>query len=105
MAFSFTPNPQQIKSGLRWLLGTFGAGFAGYVAAKLNIDVTQITQLLTSEAFIGILASIVTLILGLVTHTKANLIANTAALPEVKEVSVTTKALADAVPADNVVKK
>lgn len=104
---NFTPSTSQITSALRWLLATFGGGFATWAALRLNISATDITSLLGNETIIGLVASGVALVWGLISHTKANQITTVANLPEVNKVELApaaTPALVEATP-DNVVKK
>ena len=69
-------NPEQTKSTIRWLVATFGAGFAGWAAGKgFAMSPEQITAVLNSEAFAGIVVALIPLISGLVAKTRTNLIA------------------------------
>lgn len=67
-----TPNIEQIKSALRWLLTTFGGVIAGFFVAKGWFTIDQVTSVLNSPALISIAASIVVGVWGLFTHTQTN---------------------------------
>lgn len=68
-------NPEQVKSGARWLISTFGGMIAGWFAAKGWFTVDQVTSVLNSPTTISIIASIAAGAWGLVTHTQANAVA------------------------------
>lgn len=65
-------NPEQVKSGVRWLITTFGGVVAGWFAAKGWFTIDQVTSVLNSPTTLSILASIATGIWGLFVHTQAN---------------------------------
>lgn len=67
-----TPNIEQVKSALRWLITTFGGVVAGWFAAKGWFTIDQVTSVLNSPTTISILASVAAGIWGLVTHTQTN---------------------------------
>lgn len=105
-------NPEQAKSSVRWMVTTFGAGIAGFVAGKGWASADTILQVLNSPAFLSAGASLVMLIWGLVTHTDKNTVAMVAAMAEdplspVKGVITTNdmagRELAQAIPSPTVV--
>lgn len=99
-------NAEQIKSGVRWVITTFGAAFAGWAAAQGWMSAERIMAILTSETFIGIVVSVTGLIWGMFAHTKTNAVAVVDAMPEVSRVVTQStpegKALAKAVPSPTV---
>lgn len=100
-------NTEHVKSGVRWVIATFGAAFAGWAAAKGWMTTEQIMSILTGETFIGIVVAGVSLAWSMFTHTKANTVAVVAAMPEVARVVTNAtpegKALAKAVPNPTVI--
>ena len=70
-----TPNTQQIKSALRWLITVFGATLAGWFASKGWINEQQFTAAINSPAFFSFMVSAIGLILSLITHKETNTIA------------------------------
>lgn len=70
-----TPNVEQIKSALRWLITTFGGVIAGWFAAKGWFTIDQVTSVLNSPTTISIIASVAAGIWGLATHTQTNAVA------------------------------
>ncbi len=97
-----TPNPDQIKSLIRWFVSTFGGMIAGWFAAKGWFTVDQVLTVLNSPAQLGAAASIVVAIWGMFVHTQAATVASANAMPQVAGVitvpTVEGKALADSVP-------
>ena len=104
---TLTPNPDQVKSLIRWFINTFGSFIAGWFAAKGWFTVDQVLTVLNSPALAGAATSIVIAGLGLFAHTQVNTIAAADAIPGAKGVimapTVEGKALADAVPSKTVV--
>ncbi len=100
------PNPDQVKSLVRWIVSTFGGVIAGWFAAKGWFTVDQVMTVLNSPALAGAAASIVVAAWGLFAHTQANTVAAANAMPLVAGVitvpTVEGKALADSVPAATV---
>ena len=95
-------NPDQIKSLVRSLVGTFGGMIAGWFAAKGWFTVDQVLSVLNSPTVIGIVSSVVMAAWGLFTHTTVNTVAAANALPQVAGVitmpTVEGRALAEAIP-------
>lgn len=71
---NFTPNPEQIKSLVRWAVTMFGGVVAGWFAAKGWLSAQQVMDILNSPTFVGIVVSLIGGGLSLATHTKANAI-------------------------------
>jgi hypothetical protein len=69
------PNPEQIKSAIRWVVTTFGALAAGWFAHSGFITADQVLGILNSQAFMSIAVSVVSGIVGLVVHKQSNAIA------------------------------
>jgi hypothetical protein len=67
-----TLNPEQLKSGVRWVIATFGGVIAGWFAAKGWFTIDQVTSVLNSPTTLSIIVSIASLIWGMFTHTEAN---------------------------------
>lgn len=99
-------NQEQMKSGVRWVIATFGGTVAGWAAAKGFMSAEEIMAILTGESFMGVVIAVAGLVWGLFTHTKANTVAVVDAMPEVAKVitqpTVDGKALAKAVPSPTV---
>ncbi len=97
-----TPNPDQIKSLVRWFVSTFGGMIAGWFAAKGWFTIDQVLNVLNSPALAGAAASIVVAVWGMLVHTQAATVASANAMPLVAGVitvpTVEGKALADSVP-------
>lgn len=70
-----SPNIEQVKSGLRWLITTFGGGIAGFFVAKGWFTIDQVTSVLNSPALVSLAASIIVGIWGLLVHTQTNAVA------------------------------
>lgn len=100
-------NEEQVKSGVRWFVATFGGLIVGYVTAKGWISADQATTILNSSAFVGAIASIIVGVWGLFVHSKTNAVAVVNAMPEVKGVVTQPTqaglALAQAIPSETVV--
>jgi hypothetical protein len=85
-ASSFSPNMQQRMSIVRWAVGTFGAGIAGFIAGKGWATSDQVMGVLTSDTFIqGISAigSLAALAWGLLAHTQKNVAAAVSKMPDI----------------------
>jgi len=99
---NLTPNPDQVKSLIRWFVSTFGGMIAGWFAAKGWFTVDQVISVLNSPVLIGAASSIVVAVWGLFVHTQVNTVAAANALPTVAGVitmpTIEGKALAEAVP-------
>ncbi len=100
---TFTPNPDQIKAIIRWLITAFGAGLAGWLAHSGFVTADQVLGILNSPAFLSVAVSAIGLVWGIFTHTQVNTVAAANALPAVAGVitapTIEGKALADALPA------
>lgn len=83
---TFTPNPEQTKSIIRWFITAFGAGLAGWFAHSGFVTQQQVMDILNSPAFLTAATSLIGLVWGLFTHTQANSIATTDAIPSVSGV-------------------
>jgi hypothetical protein len=82
-----TPNIEQIKSVIRWLIATFGGTLIGIGAAK-GWDIPGLMSMFNTEALIGGVASAIMLIWGMLAKTKVGLIAAAAGVPEVKKIEI-----------------
>jgi hypothetical protein len=84
------PNAEQAKSMASWLVTTFGAGIAGFVAGKGWASSQTVMALLNSPELLSFLASAIvtlpTLAWGLYVHTKKYATEVVDAIPEVKGV-------------------
>lgn len=69
------PNPEQVKSAIRWAINTFGVVFATWFAAKGWFSVDQITSVLNSETVIGIAVSGIMFIINMIAHKQSSTIA------------------------------
>jgi len=100
-------NPEQVKGSLRYLIATFGGMFAGWFAAKGYFTADQFMAIVTSEAFIGLVASGVVAVWGVINRSDKNTVALANATPGVKGVITEStevgKALAASIPAPTVV--
>lgn len=76
-------NREQAISAARWVVTTFGGFIAGFFAAQGWISSDTILSILNSETVIGILATVVTLIWGIFSHSAPSQIAAIARIPEV----------------------
>lgn len=106
---TFTPNPEQTKSVIRWLIGAFGMGLAGWFAHSGYISQQQAMDILNSPAFLSAAVSVVGVVWGLMAHTQSNavsVVAKIAADPNSPIVGVVTtntaegRALATSMPAE-----
>jgi hypothetical protein len=70
-----TPNPEQTKSIIRWLISAFGAGLAGWFAHSGYVSQQQVLDVLNSPAFLSAAVSVVGAIVGLIAHTQSNAVA------------------------------
>jgi len=68
-------NQEQVKSGLRWLITTFGGVVAGWFAAKGWFTIDQVTSVLNSPTTLAIAASLISGAWGLFVHTEKNAVA------------------------------
>jgi hypothetical protein len=69
---SMNPNPEQVKSAVRWLITTFGGGVAGWFAAKGWFTIDQVTSVINSPTTVAVVAALVSGAWGLITHTQKN---------------------------------
>lgn len=69
-----SPNKEQVKSGLRTLIATFGGVLAGYFMARGWASSETVMSVLTSEAFLSLSASAIVFIWGIVSKTRNNLL-------------------------------
>lgn len=88
-------NPEQVKSGVRWFISTFGGFLVGWAASRGWVNAEMLTNILSSETFIGLVTAGAMLVWGIFNKTKANMVASTMAIPEVKGV-ITTQTVAGA---------
>ena len=104
-----TLNTEQVKSAIRWLIGAFGMGLAGWFAHSGYVSQQQVMDVLNSPAFLSFAVSLVGAIWGLVAHTQSNAVAVVAQIardPKSDVVGVVTKntaegrALAESLPAE-----
>ena len=81
------PNAEQIKSAISWLVTTFGAGIAGFVAGKGWATSSQVELVITSPLFLQIataaVGTILPLLWGLYVHTQKYATAVVDQIPEV----------------------
>jgi hypothetical protein len=75
-------NEEQVKSGLRTFLATFGGLIAGWFAAKGWFTINQVESVLNSPTFISLAGSVIVGIWGIVTHTQKNAVAVVATIAE-----------------------
>lgn len=68
-------NSEQVKSGVRWLVSTFGGAVAGFFAGKGWLSADTVLQVLNSEVFLGLLASLAMGAWALVARTEKNQVA------------------------------
>lgn len=89
---------EQLKGFARWVLTGTGGLVAGWFAAKGWFTVDQVKSVLNSEAAVGIVLAIISLIWNQVSKTKfGTIVAAAQANPEAK--IITTQANAAATPA------
>jgi hypothetical protein len=50
-------NKEQVKSAVRWFGATFGGAIAGFFVAKGWLTADQVMSILTSEVFVGVVAT------------------------------------------------
>jgi hypothetical protein len=102
-------NTEQIKSAIRWLIGAFGMGLAGWFAHSGYVSQQQVMDVLNSPVFMSLAVSLVSAVWGLVTHTQSNavaVVAKIAADPTSSVVGVVTtndaagRTLANSLPAE-----
>lgn len=94
-------NREQAISAARWVVTTFGAFIAGMFAASGWISSDTVLAMLNSETIIGLLATVITLIWGLFSHSNSSQVTAVARIPAVnnKELEKAVgPALAKAVP-------
>jgi hypothetical protein len=88
-------NKEQVNSGIRWFVSTFGGVLAGYFAAWSGwFSADQIVGALNSPTFLALATSIVMGVWGIFNKTDKNIVASAAALPQVSAITVSTPALA-----------
>jgi len=105
-----TPNAEQAKSVVSWLVTSFGAGIAGFIAGKGWASAQTVLNIIDSPQFISIASSAVVtigpLLWGLYVHTKKYATEVVDALPEVRGVVTDTTAagiaLAKSIPSPTV---
>lgn len=95
-------NKDQISSLIRSLITMFGGVIAGWFAAKGYLTYDQVIAILNSETFLGLVTSAITTVLGIFAHTQIAKLNAVAAMPEVKQVVVTSSALARETPSPKV---
>lgn len=92
-------NPELIKSGLRYGIAIFGAGFAGWAAKGGYVTTEQVSSIINSESFVPAVIAAGMGLWGIWSRrSKAQIIA-TAQLPEVKGIELVKKSLADEIQA------
>jgi hypothetical protein len=105
-------NQEQLKSGVRWIIATFGGVIAGWFAAKGWFTIDQVTSVLNSPTTVSVIVSIASLIWGLLTHTQTNAVAvvdTIAKQPDspvkavVTEPTIAGRELADSIPGNTTV--
>ena len=100
-------NKEQVNSGVRYVIATFGGMIAGWGASRGWLTADQIMAVFNSELFIGLIVAGVTSVWGIIARSKKNQIASVAAMPEVKAVVTTAtiagREMAASVPAAEVV--
>lgn len=90
-------NSEQVKSGIRWFVSTFGGVAAGYFAAWSGwFSADQIIGALNSPTFLALASSVVMGIWGIFNKTDKNIVAAASAVPEVKSITVSSPEMADA---------
>jgi len=82
-----TPNIEQIKSIIRWVIATFGGGVIGWGTAK-GWDISGLLSMFNTEAVVGVVASIIMLAWGVIAKTKTGLVAAATTVPEVKKIEI-----------------
>jgi len=82
-----TPNVEQIKSAIRWVIATFGGGFIGWGTAK-GWDISGLLSMFNTEAVVGVVASLIMLAWGVIAKTKTGLVAAASAVPEVTKIEI-----------------
>lgn len=106
------PNPEQLKSSVRWFIATFGGVAAGWFAAKGWFTIDQITSVLNSETTVSLIVAIASLVWGWFTHTQTNAVSvvdTIAKQPDapvkavILEPTAAGKALAESIPGDTTV--
>lgn len=99
-------NPEQVKSGVRYLLATFGGAVAGWFASRGWLSTEQVLSILNSEVFLGLIVSGIMGAWGLVARTNKNMVVAANNVPAVRGVVMHPtsegKAIASAVPTDSV---
>lgn len=69
-------NAEQVKEGIRWVVGTFGALAAGYFAAWSGwFSADQIVGALNSPAFLTLATTVVMGVWGIITRSTTNQVA------------------------------
>lgn len=74
------PNVEQIKSGIRWFVTTFGGFIAGWFASKGWFSVDEVISVLNNPVLISAAASLFVGGLGLFVHKQSNAVAVVAAI-------------------------
>jgi len=103
---NFNITREQVNTGIRWFVTTFGAMLAGYFVAWGFGTQESFLQLLNNPmiqyAVGSLILAIAPLIQGLISKTEKNQVAATEALPNVKTIQMKStdegKAIADALP-------
>lgn len=76
---SYTPNPEQIKSFVKWFFATFGGAIAGFLVGRGWVTPDQAMGVMTNEAVItaigGGVAALISLIFSWIRHKAANEVA------------------------------
>lgn len=69
------PNPEQIKSAIRWLVATFGGVVAGWLAHGGYVTTQQVTDVINGPAFFSFAFSVASGVIGLLVHKQSNAVA------------------------------
>jgi hypothetical protein len=93
----------QMMTLMRGIITTFGGVIAGFFAAKGWFTYDQVMGVLTSETFIGLAVSAASVFFGVKSKSIQGLLSSVSAMPEVKQVVVTSEELAKATPSTKVV--
>lgn len=106
-----SPNKAQVLSAIKWVVAVSGAGAAGWLAKKLQIEPELVQSIFQNEALqllaASLVASIIPLVVSLFNKTEKKQIEQTEQLPTVQSVitknSVEGRKVADEITSPNVV--
>lgn len=94
---TITFNAEQAKGAVRWVVGTFGAFIAGWIAATNFVTVDQVMSIFNSELFLALAANLIMWVWSFVSRSDKNLVIAATRVEAVTEVKVADKSLAEAV--------